>query len=220
MTIGYVALVGGSEWQAGNSFDSYLLDIGGSKITILPTAAAYEDPGRAVLNAKNYFSGLGAKAEGLMVLNRRDAQNSEYADIVRKSTFLYLSGGSALHLRSVLKDSLLWEALVDAWHAGALLAASSAGAMVLTDPMIDPRGGAYTVGLGLIANMAVIPHWQDEQNTWAERSIMLAPRGLPLACIPQHSLLLRDDTEGWSSQGERQVEVFVDNQPAGLEVLP
>jgi len=38
------------------------------------------------------------------------------------------------------------EALLDTWRRGAVVAGSSAGAMVLTDPMVDPRGGALTVG--------------------------------------------------------------------------
>ena len=58
------------------------------------------------------------------------------------------AGGSPMHLRSVLKGSAVLAALREAWRGGAVVAGSSAGAMVLTDPMVDPRGGALTVGLG------------------------------------------------------------------------
>ena len=54
--------------------------------------------------------------------------------------------------------------LTEAWDDGAVLAGSSAGAMVLCDPMVDPRGGAFTLGLGLLANLAVIP----AHNRWSE----------------------------------------------------
>ena len=49
-----------------------------------------------------------------------------------------------------------------------MLAGSSAGAMVLCDPMVDPRGGAFTLGLGLLADLAVIPahdHWSEDARS-------------------------------------------------------
>ena len=36
--------------------------------------------------------------------------------------------------------------------------------MVLTDPMVDPRGGALTLGLGLVDNLTVVPHFGDEHD--------------------------------------------------------
>jgi len=36
-------------------------------------------------------------------------------------------------------------------EARGVLAASGAGATLVCDPMVDPRGGAYTVGLGLVS---------------------------------------------------------------------
>ena len=62
-----------------------------------------------------------------------------------------------MHLRSVLKETPLWEAIVEAVGSGGVVAGSMAGAMVLTDPMVDPRGGAFTLGLGLVRGLAVIP---------------------------------------------------------------
>ena len=82
-----------------------------------------------------------------------------------------------MHLRSVLKGSATWEALVGAWRDGAVVAGSSAGAMVLTDPMVDPRGGALTVGLGMIEQLAVIPHFGNENSEKVHRSVTLAAPG-------------------------------------------
>ena len=36
--------------------------------------------------------------------------------------------------------------------------------MVLTDPMVDPRGGALTLGLGMVDNLTVVPHFGDEHD--------------------------------------------------------
>ena len=112
-----------------------------------------------------------------MVLGRADAEDEANADAVRASRFTYLGGGSPMHLRSVLKASPLWEALLEAWRHGAVVAGSSAGAMVLTDPMVDSRGGALTVGLGLVEQIAVIPHFGEENAEKVHRSIALAAPG-------------------------------------------
>ena len=140
---GHLALVGGGEWQAGCEFDADLLAAsGGTEVLVLPTAAAYEHPEKAVDCARVWFKGIGGHVEGLMVLGRADAEDEANAAAVRASRFTYLGGGSPMHLRSVLKASLVWEALLEAWREGAVVAGSSAGAMVLTDPMVDSRGGA------------------------------------------------------------------------------
>src|SRR6516165_8038102 len=108
-------LVGGGEWLEGNDFDRELLARAGGEVLVLPTAAAYERPERAVATAESWFAALGGKATGLMVLNRGDAQDDANAKAISTARFIYLSGGSPLHLRSVLKGSVVYEALVEAW---------------------------------------------------------------------------------------------------------
>ena len=120
---GPLALVGGGEWSEGCSFDAHLWELSGrSEVLVLPTAAAYEHPQRAVEVASGWFDRLGAQVRGLMVLTRRDAYEDEHANAVGQARFIYLSGGSPMHLRSVLKDTPVWEALVGAWRAGAVVA--------------------------------------------------------------------------------------------------
>src|SRR5436309_6689345 len=164
---GPLALIGGGEWRDGCTFDAELLEAsGGDEVVVLPTAAAYEHPDRAVATAERWFRGLGANVRGLMVLRRAEAEDPEPVGAVRAARSIYLAGGSPMHLRSVLKDSPLWQAIVAAWNDGAVLAGSSAGAMVLCDPMVDPRGGAFTLGLGLVEQLALIPHhnqWDEDQ---------------------------------------------------------
>ncbi len=179
---GPLALVGGSEWTEGCSFDAELLErSGGNRVLVLPTAAAYEQPERVVFQAGRWFEDLGGQVQGLMVLSRADAQDESAAELVRQASFVYLSGGSPLHLRSVLKDSLVFSALREAWLNGAVVAGSAAGAMVLTDPMVDPRGGALTVGLGLVDQMAVVTHFgdlhEDAHGEKIHRSVALGAPG-------------------------------------------
>lgn len=223
---GTLGLVGGSEWSAGCSFDAELLAAsGGSDVVVLPTASAYEHPERVVMRAADWFRELGADVEGLMVVSRKDAEDSGAADVVRRAKFIYLSGGSPLHLRSVLKGSAVFDAVVEAWHAGAVVVGSSAGAMVLTDPMVDPRGGALTVGLAMVKNLAVVPHYgdtsEDAHGEKLHRSIVLAPRGIPVVGIPERTALIRDPSGSWRSSGQGTVAVFVDGNRSqgGLSLL-
>jgi cyanophycinase len=207
---GTLALVGGAEWREGcRKFDSALLEAAGTdEVLVLPTAAAFENPRRAVETARSYFEELGANVSGLMVLGRAEAEDDTNAAVVRSSRFVYVGGGSPMHLRSVLKGSRLWQALLDAWHDGAVLAASSAGAMVLCDPMVDPRGGAYTVGLGLLANMPIFPHHDTAPAHLRERSMELRPEGAILVGIDEQTALIRDPDGSWRVAGQGLVTLY------------
>jgi cyanophycinase len=217
---GPLALVGGAEWTEGCSFDAELWEVAGRpEIVVLPTGAAYEHPERAVGAATNWFSHLGARATGVMVLSRADAEDEAMAKRVAESRFVYLAGGSPLHLRSVLKDSPVWTALRGAWSGGAVIAGTSAGAMVIGDPMVDPRGGALTLGLGLVRHLAVLPHadtWSPEK---AHRTVDLATGHLRIAAVDERTALIRNPDGTWRAAGAGSVTVYVDGRPAGLDAL-
>lgn len=187
---------------------------------VIPTAAAYEHPDRLVASAERWFGDLGATVRALPVLTRADALEAEHLAPIRSARCIYLAGGSAMHLRSVLKDSPVWDALVASWHDGAVLAGSDAGARVLCDPMVDPRGGALTIGLGLVQQLAVIPHHESWSEDKAKRTLHIAPKGLPIAGIDERTALVRDPGGTWSAAGVGQVVVFVDGEQADLSALP
>lgn len=217
---GTLALVGGLAWTDGCSFDAELLaQSGGTDVALLPTAAAYERPQQQVALATGWFQALGATVTEIPVLGRREALDDGMAAAVRSARFLYLASGSAMHLRSVLKDTPVWEALCEAHHGGAVLAASSGAAMALTEPMVDPRGGAFSLGLGLVPGMALIAHvdrWSSEKT---HRTIDLAPKGLAVAAVPERTALIRDPS-GWRSAGEGAVRVWCDGAEVDLGSLP
>lgn len=215
---GPLAFVGGSEWHAGCSFDKTLLEnSGAAEVLVLPTAAAYEHPERSVEAARAWFGEFGAPVTAAPILARPHAEDPSLAELVKAARFIYLSDGSPLHLRSVLKDSLVWRALVEAWLAGATIAGSSAGATVLGDPMVDPRGGTFTLGLGLIRNFAAVPHWEMWTGNRARRMSHLTPRGAVVAEIEEQTALIRWPDGRWESHGAGHVVLKRDGATISLD---
>jgi len=218
---GPLALIGGGEWSDGCSFDRGLIDaVGAEEVVVLPTASAYEHPERLIASAEKWFDALGVRVRGLDVLGRPDALEQANVDAIATARFVYLAGASPMHLRSVLKDSPLWEALAAAWRGGAALAGSSAGAMVLCDPMVDQRGGAFTLGLGLLEGVAVVPHHDNWSEEKTHRTRQLAPKGLVVAGVDERTALVRGGDGQWRTEGAGAVTIWRDGDEVGLDALP
>lgn len=209
-TRGALALVGGREWSDGcRDFDAALLERAGTpEVVVIPAAAAFEEPDAVVESARRYFGQLGASVRPLRVLHRTEADAEEPATVVMDAGFVYLSSGSPMHLRSVLIHSRIYQAVVDAHERGAVLAASGAGGRVLCDPMVDPRGGAYTVGLGLVSGLAFFPfHDTAPAHLW-ERSVDLLPPEAVLAGVDEQTALVRDPEGTWKVTGAGRVSIY------------
>lgn len=217
---GPLALVGGSPFHADTEVEAELAAHAGAKgVVVLPTGAAYEHPQRLVDAAVARFGDLGVTARGLDVLGRSDAKDEANAAAIAEAGLVYLAGPSPMHLRSVLSETPVWDAIVGAWQGGAALAGTDAGASVLCDPMVDPRGGAFTVGLGLLRGVTVIPGF----DTWSEdavhRTRALAAVDLAIVGVHAGSALVRDDA-GWRGVGSVDPKVWIAGTPAPLSDLP
>jgi cyanophycinase len=86
--------------------------------------------------------------------------------------------------------------------------------------MVDPRGGAFTVGLGLIEQLAFVPHHDTWSPDKAKRTIALAPAGLPLIAVDERTAVIRAGDGTWSVDGAGSAVVFVDGRESGLDALP
>lgn len=216
---GLLALVGGAEFTSACSFDAALLAAAGTdRILVLPTAAAFEHPERVAEAAARHAATLGATADTLAVVRRGDAIDPANAASVRGARFIYLAGGSPMHLRSVLKQTAVWDAIVAAWRDGAVVAAAGEAATVITDPMVDPRGGAFTIGLGLTGPLAVMPRHETWSADRSRRTMMLAPAGCPVLALDSGAAVIRDVDGAWAAYGT--VAVHLNGEPAGLDALP
>jgi len=197
--------------QAGVLLAELIGDFEGS-VLALPTGAAYEGPDLAVAQIESLLGPLGVLIEPVMVLKRTDAERADLAELVRSARCICLSGASPLHMRSVLKDSTVFAALRAAWHEGAVVIGFDAGAVVLCDPMVDPRGGAFTVGLGLVRDVSVVTATTGGHSASLERTVALAPNECAVVAVGIDGGIVRDQSGVWLCEGD--VTIY----SAGVEV--
>ncbi len=189
MTTGTIALQGGGPFEANDDLDRRLLgDIGAERVVVLPTADAFEEPAQLVATAMSWGERLDVLIEALMVLQRHDAEDEGAAEVVRAATAVYLVGDSAMHLRSVMRGSAVWRAIEGVVAAGGVVVGVGAAATALGDPMLDQRGGALTLGLGLVRGLTVVPGAEARSHDRQVRTRELADA--PLIELPTGSALV------------------------------
>lgn len=196
---GLLALQGGGPFVANDELDRRLLnEVGAQRVVVLPTADAYEHPDRMVATAQEWGRRLGVTVEGLMVLNRPGALDPGHVATVAGARAVYLAGDSPMHLRSVLKDTPMWQALNTVLSEGGLVAAVGASAAALCDPMVDPRGGAFTLGLGIVSGLALVTEVESWSADRLHRTLKLA--NTPIALLHTGSSLVHRES-GWEVIG-------------------
>ena len=144
---GPVALVGSGEFlEVMTAVDAGLLAGRPKKVAVLPTAASLEGEERVgwwLDLARRHYEAMEVECVPVPVSSRADADDAGMAGLVEGAGLVYLSGGDPHHLASTLRGSLVWDAVLAAWHGGAALAGCSAGAMALTSgapPDLGPGG--------------------------------------------------------------------------------
>ena len=197
---GTLALMGGGPFTANDELDRRLVaGAGADQVVVLPTADAFENPGTLIAAAMAWGERLDVVVQALMVFTRAEAEEPGPAEVVRAARAVYLVGDSPIHLRSVLKDTPLYDAVRAVHRGGGLVAAVAGSAAALCDPMTDPRGGAFTLGLGMVGDLAVA----TETETWTEdhrkRTLKLAD--VTLAEIPTGAALVCTDG-AWEQIGQ------------------
>lgn len=162
---GELALVGSGEYLTHMSgIEGALLEGRPPRYVQLATAAVLDGP--SVVEkwhrlGREQAARLGVEAICVPVATRDDANSPELAEMIRGAGLIYMSGGHPGYLAETLRDTLVWQTIVEVWRSGASLAGCSAGAMAMATwvPSIrHPREGG-TPGLNLLAHLRVIPHF-------------------------------------------------------------
>lgn len=203
---GTLALLGGGPFEVNDELDRRLLrEVGAEQVVVLPTAEAFENPATIVASAMSWAERLDVSVEALMVLQRDDAEDEGAAGVVRAARAVYVVGDSSQHLRSALKDTPVLAALGDVLSSGGLVVAVGPSAAALCDPMLDQRGGAFTLGLGLVPGVSVIPG--DESEERRQRTLSLATT--PVVELPTGSAIIGRSGE-WELVGDAVVHGDLD----------
>jgi len=219
---GYILLEGGAEFDSLMSVpDRRAIELAGgpgAPIRIIPTAAAPDNNHqRAGRNGVNWFKSLGASnVESLPLIDKASANDIHIANELRQSRLIYMLGGFPGHLGETLKNSASWEAMLEAYAAGAVLAGSSAGAMVLCQYYSDPYHRKLIEGLNLLPHTCVLPHHNTFGKNWAQQLASDLP-GVVLLGIDERTGML-DDGPGarktaWRVYGQGAITVYRNGKP-------
>ena len=220
---GSLALVGSGEYlPVMAEFEKSLLvdGIKNGKENIyiqIPTAAARESTSRLEYwkdLGQKQAQAIGAKPLFLPIYTREDAQNMDFVNQISNGALIYMSGGDPHYLAKTLIDTPIWQAIVKNWQSGASLAGCSAGAMVLSSQIPNFRlsRAQPTVGLNLIPNIRVIPHfnkffkWIPES---AAKLVMHVPGDSILIGIDELTAIVkRSGSDFWQVYGQAKLHTL------------
>ena len=210
--MGYLLLEGGAEFGGGmRDPDLQAIELAGgfdAPIRILPTAAAPDNNHqRAGENGIRWFQSLGAAdVASLPLIDKASANDEVVVRALREAKLIYMLGGFTGYLGETLKGSAAWGAVLEAYATGAVVAGSSAGAMVMCGSYYDPRQGGVVEGLGLIPNSIVMPHYNTFGKSWASR--LLEIEGVTLMGIDEETGMLDDGAGTWTVYGGGSVTLY------------
>ena len=163
---GPIALVGGDEFtEPAEAFDRELLKLveaDSPNVAILPTAAQPENMFLAAAHGIAHFRKLDADPYGVMIGDRVTADAPMLVEELAGADIVYFTGGWPAHLLESLRDTLAWKRILEMHEAGAVLAGSSAGAMVLCETMAFE--GKETTGLCVVSGVTVLPHFEPSSD--------------------------------------------------------
>ena len=186
-------------------------------IRIIPTAAAPDNNHkRAGNNGIRWFQSLGAgDVLSLPLIDKVSANDASLAKSLREARLIYLLGGFTGYLGETLKGSTAWEAVLEAYQNGAVIAGSSAGAMVMCEFYYDPSRGQIMEGLKLVKNSIVLPHYNTFGKSWAVR--LLEVTQVTLIGIDEHTGMIDDQAPTWTVYGGGNVTLYRNQQ---IEIYP
>ncbi len=181
-----------------------------ARLSIIPAAAAPDNNHqRAGQRGVRWFEKLGAtQVTALPLIDPISANNPALAEALKQSRLIYLLGGFPQYLAQTLMGSLSWKAVLAAHEAGAVLAGSSAGAMVLCEYYYDPGTQSIQQGLNLISGACVLPHHNTFGKSWAKQVARKYPEILFIG-IDEETGMINEGPQGqWRIYGKGSVTQY------------
>ena len=227
---GALALVGSGEYlPEAQLLEAELLRIGVSRgksntYIQIPTAAGKEGEDRLDFwrqRGADQGTRIGCDVKYLPVLTREDAFNEQWIEEIKKAGLIYFSGGDPVHLAEVFADTPMWQAIVQAWREGASLAGCSAGAMAFGGKIIGIRRSHISVGLNLLPEIEVIPHYDKFLGWLPDRvtaAIVRKDADTALLGIDEDTAVVL--TDKWRKYGSGKVHILRGEFELSDELFP
>jgi cyanophycinase len=219
---GHILLAGGAEFGGLMvKADLRAMMLAGGRdapISILPTAAVPDSSYQSVGDhAVYWFRSFGARnVRSLPLIDRDSANDPVLAVQLRRSRLIYLTSGFMDYLRRTLKGSACWYGILAAYEAGAVIAGSAAGAMLLCEYFFEPATREIKRGLGLLPNTCVLPHHNMFGKGWVERLTRELPNMVILG-IDERTAMIDDGAGGkrrdWNVYGQGTVTRYRNGIP-------
>ena len=154
-----VVLAGGRELDASTPAGRALSGCG--SVAVVTVAAAYRRPDALLARIGAWAESLSVGHEVVGALRRSDSLNPQLAEPIADCDAVLVLDGSPAHFVSAVKATPLLDAIVAARGRGADVVWSGAAAAAVCASMVDDRGGALTVGLGLHDGIVVAAGWEN-----------------------------------------------------------
>jgi cyanophycinase len=212
--LGFILLEGGAEFGGRMAAaDRQAIRMAGgpdAPIRIIPAAAAPDNNHRrAGQNGVAWFQKLGASdIFALNLIDRQSADDPEIASKLARARLIYLLGGFPHYLGQTLQGSRSWQAILDAHSKGAVVAGSSAGAMVLCEYYFDPATSRVHPGLNLIRGACVVPHHETFGQNWVPALKKMLKNAI-LVGIDEQTGAINDIAPGcWRGYGQGKITLY------------
>ena len=176
MTDGSVMIIGGAEDKIRDrvilSRFATLAGESDGVVVVISTASSLGH--LAGERYREVFTGLGiGTVRPMHAMTRAQANDETFARQLRDATGIFLTGGNQLRLSSTIGGTLLAEAVLERFRAGAVVAGTSAGASAMSSHMIafgasggtpKHRMAALAAGLGVLPSVIVDQHFQQRNR--------------------------------------------------------
>ncbi|MFL6468497.1 MAG: cyanophycinase [Pyrinomonadaceae bacterium] len=213
-------VVGGGE-RPPEAMKKFVEWSGGAKSQILAVTWASGVPDESFESLDKGFRAAGAASVAHAAVPPLDeAKRAKFVEQLSRATGVFFSGGDQNRIMDVLKDEELLRLLKAKYNAGAPFGGTSAGAAVMSDPMmtgeadlkiLDGAKVGVRSGLGLLPNVIFDQHFLVRQRHNRLFGLMMVnPKMLGIG-IDEDTAVLIEDNRKLTVAGQTQVMMIGPN---------